>query len=119
MLTSSDKLKVLADIQRLTSRHKRAASDERVIEPITEVLFVRRFGAKVANVRFSRRSDFVGLLVLGKHSGFCVTADSNNVRVLNKCTVSLDGVKVTSTSIVLRSDDSVTNLQPGLLKWVQ
>ena len=119
MFTSAEKLKALIDVRTVTTRRRRAAEVPLAEEPSTERDFVRRFGAKVASLRLSGRKDFVGLMVLGKCKGFWVTADTKGNRYLRKLGISNGHINVTSTVIKLRNEDSVTNLQPGLLKWVQ
>lgn len=117
MLPLDQHLTVLNDIRKLLTRRQRVGTANIDQEPINEREFVRGFGAKVTRVRYSGRVDFVGLIVVGKHGGFWVTA-ADGKRRLRKIVIENGQFKVTPTMIELRNNDSVTNLKPGLLKWV-
>lgn len=95
-----------------------AAGDENR-EELSERMFVRLFGDKVAHVRYSGRADFVGLMVYGRHIGFIVTRDAKLRRRLRIITIDEQNhVRLTPRYIVLTKQDSLSNLQRGLLRWV-
>lgn len=87
-------------------------------EQLSQRAFVRAFGDKVKSVRYSDRADFVGLMVLGQYQGFWVTKDKEGRKLR---IVDVDGMHVhlTKRIIPLRRNDSLSNLQRGLLKWVR
>lgn len=88
-------------------------------ESMSEREFVRSFGDKVKKVRWSQRADFVGLTILGRFQGFTVTSDDSGVRKVRL--IDIDGtlVHVTKRYIRVKSHDSISNLQRGLLKYVR
>lgn len=95
-------------------------------EPLTARSFVRLFGEKAKRYRLTNRTDFVGLMILGNASGFVVKRDeTSGKRYIARVDVVADarvGVQVrfveANKVLSLRSSDSVSNLQRGLLKWV-
>ena len=125
-------IEALKDVAKLKERghhfHKRDAyiggadsvKDRLHGEPISERAFVRAFGDKVKRVRLSNRADFVGLMIMGNRCGFTITKPSAKVRRLRVLGINNDGsLKVTTRYIDLKENDSLTNLQKGLLRWVQ
>ena len=90
-------------------------------ETMSERMFVRAFGSKAKRVRYSNRADFVGLMIMGTNIGFIVMREKNGkrkLRVLERDPVS-DRLIITNQYRELKSEDSLTNLQRGLLNWVQ
>lgn len=90
-------------------------------ETMSERMFVRAFGTKAKRVRYSNRADFVGLMIMGTDIGFMVVKDVDGrrkLRVLERNPVD-DKLILTNRYRVLKSQDSLTNLQRGLLNWVQ
>ena len=119
-LSIAETEKVMKDIKTLKTRNKRPGVLSGVAkEPISEREFVRKFGSKVAHVRYSNRVDFVGLMISGHKCGVWVTATSNGTRKLRRFVIVNGEMKVIPTVIELRNDDSVTNLFKGLLNWIQ
>ena len=125
-------IEALKDVAKLRERghhfHKRdsyiggadSVKDRLHGEPISERAFVRAFGDKVKRVRLSNRADFVGLMIMGNSCGFTITKPSAKVRRLRVLGINNDGsLKVTTRYIDLKENDSLTNLQKGLLRWVQ
>lgn len=91
-------------------------------EPLTEREFVRFFGTKVAHVRYSGRTDFVGLLVMGRNIGFTIATEivkEKERRILVLIDKTADGrLYVTNRKIPLRYADSASFLKIGLLNYV-
>lgn len=113
------KLKALLDYKRLLTRNKRDGVVDVDKEPMTEAQFVRGFGTKVRQVRWSRRIDMVGLILLGKNTGIWITRGPNNLRRVRVLNVADGKMQATQRFLELKSGDSLSNLQPGLLNWVQ
>lgn len=96
--------------------HSRALNRERE----SERAFIRSFGDKVTRYRLSNRADFVGLLIVGKYSGLLVTGDEKGNRKLRIIDVDKDGkIAVTKRYLRLKDNESISNLQRGLLRWVR
>lgn len=87
-------------------------------EIMSERALVRSFGDKVKSVRYSGRADLVGLQVIGTYCGFLITKDASG-RKLRVVEVTGLHYHVTKRYIRLRDNESVSNLQRGLLKWVR
>lgn len=105
-----------------TSRHvqKKPVDSQPTRERMSEREFVRAFGTKPVKVRFSNRADFVGLTLLGKQQGFTITNDQHGGRKIRLIDIDEQGVShVTHRFLPVRSNESVSNLQKGLLKWVR
>ena len=119
MSTVERALDTLRDVEKLKKRHHESSGPV-IAEPISERTFVRAFGDKAKRVRYSNRADFVGLMVMGHNCGFVITKPGAKVRRLRVLGVNRDGsLKVTARYLDLKSFDSLTNLQRGLLRWVQ
>lgn len=88
-------------------------------EELSERAFVRSFGDKVKKVRYSGRSDFVGLLMVGRFQGIFVTADPSGERKVRLVDVDDGKIHVTKRYLRVQSHDSISNLQRGLLKYVR
>lgn len=104
------------------ARHvqKKQIDSQPTRERLSEREFVRAFGTKVAKVRYSNRADFVGLTVLGKQQGFTITNDQHGGRKIRLIDIDAQGVShVTHRFLPVKSNESVSNLQRGLLKWVR
>lgn len=100
--------------------HRSCSSNEPNRERMTEREFVRSFGDKVKHVRYSNRTDFVGLVVVGKFQGFIITSDDSGVRKVRLVDIDESGKRhVTRRYLRVKSNDSVSNLQRGLLKYVR
>lgn len=113
-------LQVKKDAIKLATRNKRPGTCNVAEEPMSERDFVRAFGTKVKSVRYSNRQDFVGLMICGANTGFWVVMDKETK--LRKCriiTIMKGRVVVTNRELKLKADDSMSNLQRGLLRWVQ
>lgn len=88
-------------------------------EELNEHQFVRKFGDKVKRVHYSKRVDMVGLLILGKTSGIWITKGDDGFRRVRVVETDKNGVMhVTRRYVQLKDGDSLTNMQPGLLRWV-
>ena len=94
-------------------------------EPLTARSFLRLFGEKAKRYRLTNRSDFVGLMILGWSSGFVVKRDDKGQRYIARVDVVADSsvgamyrYVEANKVLTLRTSDSVSNLQRGLLKWV-
>lgn len=100
--------------------HKGSTTDNTNREGMTEREFVRSFGDKAKHVRYSNRTDFVGLVVVGKFQGFIITSDNSGGRKLRMIDVDEKGHRhVTHRYLRLKTHDSASNLQRGLLKYVR
>ena len=88
-------------------------------ERLNERDFVRKFGSKVKQVRYSGRIDFVGLIVCVANTGFWITKTDDGLR---KCRLMdiIDGkIRVTPRYLPLKNNESMSNLWRGLLRYVQ
>lgn len=126
------KLSALAEIKKLTTRgiknshanvnaHRTDYKEDKSRETLSEREFVRKFGSKVKRVRYSNRADFVGLMVLGDSIGFLVVRDKSGqrkLRIIERSEVD-HAVTLTNRYRPLKTEDSLSNLQRGLLAWVQ
>lgn len=119
-----DTLKVFARA-REAKRHSKLVHNDRAKnsgeknrERMSEREFVRAFGTKVAKVRYSNRADFVGLTVLGREQGFLIAqhGDTRRIRLID---IENGVAKVTHRYLEVKANDSISNLQRGLLKWVR
>lgn len=102
-----------------------APNTNEVREPLTARSFLRLFGEKAKHYRLTNRSDFVGLMVLGRASGFVVKRDDSGQRYIARVDVVADTTVgaprryvEANKVLTLRKSDSVSNLQRGLLRWV-
>lgn len=112
-------IQTLRDIKKLMSRHAKPGVVNMNEEALTEQQFVRGFGTKVKAVRWSGRLDMVGLTVLGKNTGICITRGPDGKRRVRAIDV-IDGkMHVTTRYLLLKDKDSLSNLQRGLLNWIQ
>ncbi len=112
-------IQTLADYQKLRSRNKRDGAVGISAEPESQRDFVRKFGDKVKNVRYTHRADYVGLTVLGKNTGFIITINDKQERKLRLINVVDGKMKITNRYLRLKDAQSCCNLQRGLLAWVQ
>lgn len=104
------------------ARHvqKKPVDSQPTRERMSEREFVRAFGTKVAKVRYSNRADFIGLTILGKQQGFTITNDQHGGRKIRLIDIDAQGVShVTNRFLPVKSNESVSLLQRGLLKWVR
>lgn len=109
----------LHEIAILKSRNAKPEHHE-AKETITEREFVRKFGDKVAKVRWSGRGDMVGLIVVGRTCGIWVTrCHKTGKRVVRLVDVDGRAMTVTGRKLILRADDSLTYLWRGLLNWIK
>lgn len=112
-------LEGLRDLGILLSRNKRQGTQNMDEESMTEQQFIRSFGTKVKGVRLSKRLDMVGLMILGKHVGIWITRGPDHRRRVRAVDI-IDGkIHITNRFLVLKDKDSLSNLQRGLLNWVQ
>lgn len=90
-------------------------------EEMSQRAFVRAFGDKVKRYRLSARADFIGLMVLGFNQGIMVTGEADGSHRKLRIVDVLDSghISVTKRYITLRDNESVSNLQRGLLRWVR
>lgn len=89
-------------------------------ESMSEREFVRSFGDKVKKVRWSQRADFVGLTILGRFQGITITLDDKSgERKVRLVDVDNGMTHVTKRYLRVKSHDSISNLQRGLLKYVR
>jgi hypothetical protein len=111
------------DLDRLAKRHADVVArtpDFSNKEALAERDFVRMFGTKVRKVRYSNRADFVGLLVVGDNVGFLIVKDKAGERKARLVNIRTDNSMVlTKRYLPLRNNDSLSNLQRGLLNYVQ
>lgn len=103
----------------LFHKDRAKTSDQPNRERMSEREFVRAFGTKVAKVRYSGRADFVGLTVLGRQQGFTITRGEGDARKIRLIDIDGGVVKVTPRYLPVKSNESISNLQRGLLKWVR
>lgn len=90
------------------------------VEPLTEAEFVRKFGVKVKRVRYSRRTDFVGLILYGEHNGIWIVRSAQGTRLVRLLDLDKSGkVSVLKRFVLVRQDDSLSNMVPGLLNFVR
>jgi len=109
----------LKDIEKLKSRNQRPTVCHTQHEAVSERDFVRKFGTKVASVRYSGRADMVGLIVAGRESGIWITRDKNGQRWCRCIDVKNGQMHVTERKLMLRDRDSLTFLWRGLLNWIK
>lgn len=109
----------LHELSILLNRNKRRVPDIVDEESMTEQQFVRSFGTKVKSVRWSKRKDMVGLVVLGLHVGIWITRGTDNLRRVRAVNVVDGKMQITKRFLLLSDRDSLSNLQKGLLNWVQ
>lgn len=110
-------LTVLHD--RREARHAARATPANT-ETMSEKMFIRAFGSKVWRVRYSNRPDYVGLMILGRSVGFIVRRTSDNKRELRLINVKEHGrLEFTNRRYLLKKPDSLSNMQPGLLRFVE
>lgn len=109
----------LRDIGILLTRNKRPGIKHMDEESMTEQQFIRSFGTKVKGVRLSKRLDMVGLIILGQHVGIWITRGADNKRRVRAVDVVDGKMRVTPRFLILKDKDSLSNLQRGLLNWVQ
>lgn len=113
------RLQALRDIKLLQARHKRRGVEDMDEESMTEPQFVRAFGTKVKIVHLSHRLDMVGLMIAGRFNGILITRGGDKQRRVRAVDI-IDGkMHVTQRFLVLKDKDSLSNLQRGLLNWVQ
>lgn len=112
-------LQALRDIQKLKARHVCRDDSPENEEALTEQQFVRAFGTKVKTVRLSKRRDMVGLIVSGTHNGIWITRGADKKRRVRAVDIVDGKLHVTSRFLVLNNKDSLSNIQRGLLNWVQ
>lgn len=98
-------------------REERARKMNVPHESMNEREFIRSFGSKAKSVRYSGRPDFVGLVVRGDRLGFMVVKHGDHRRVRF---IMFENGKwvVTKRYIPLRNDDSLSDMQRGLLRNV-
>ena len=99
--------------------HNSCSSSNPNRERMTEREFVRSFGDKVKHVRLSNRADYVGLLLLGKFQGFLITSDDSGERKVRLVDIEDGKWHVTRRALRVKSHDSISNLQRGLLRYVR
>lgn len=109
----------IRDYNKLRERNQRPDTKGMRREPITEQQFVRMFGTKVKSVRYSRRLDFVGLILYGENTGIWITSDTKGIRRCRLINIINGKMHVTNRYIELKHEDSLCNLQKGLLRWIQ
>ena len=112
------KVEAVEDYWKLRVRNTRPSTEGISHEPMTERQFVRSFGTKVAKSRLSGRPDFVGLLVLGRNTGFWITRNGDE-RLCRLVDITDGKLTVTKRFIRCKHFDSLSNLQRGLLRYVQ
>ena len=89
-------------------------------EEMSEREFVRSFGDKVKKVRWSQRADFVGLTILGRFQGITITLDEKSgERKVRLVDIDGDVYHVTKRYLRVKSHNSISNLQRGLLRYVR
>lgn len=112
-------IRALRDVQNLLSRHRHAQIVDMREEASSEIAFVRFFGAKVKQVRWSHRLDLVGLMLLGYHNGIEIVRGPDGKRRVRAVDVSNGTVKALNRELVLKDRDSLVHLRRGLLNWVK
>lgn len=108
----------LLDIAKLKARNAAPVVCHTQHEGVSERELVRKFGTKVAHVRYSNRQDMVGLIVAGKSSGIWITRDKDGQRWCRLLDIDNGQMSVTHRKLLLRDRDSLTFLWRGLLHWV-
>lgn len=112
-------LRVLRDMQILVSRNRRAPIKDMKEEAMSEISFVRFFGTKVKQIRWSHRLDLVGLQLLGYHNGIEIIRGADGLRRVRAVDVSNGTITVLDREVILKERDSLVNLRRGLLNWVK
>lgn len=119
MASIERQLQTLRDIQKLQARHKREGIEHMDEESMSEIAFVRAFGTKVKLVRWSNRLDMVGLILAGRFNGIWITRGADHKRRVRAVDIVDGKLSVTHRFLLLKDKDSLSNLQKGLLNWVQ
>lgn len=111
-------MQTLLTLQERAEARKHRAVEAKDGEPISEQQFVRGFGSKVRNVRFSGRADYVGLTIRGDRLGFMVVRTSKGERRIRFIVKEDGGWHVAKKYIPVHHNDSIAAMQKGLLRNV-